>query len=369
MGVSRRRHFGGVRIAPPAAPSMLVIFPQSTTEIYMQWTMSPRATSYDVYYSTNGVSYSLYTNTASFVLSANGLTRNQIYYFKVKAKNASGSSAFSNVLYTWPVDTPAINYGINAIASDFSNVELNEIDLTVQMLEAGGITVYDLFNLMPFSPTAGANGDINGMMYDVSAFAVQDLNGGSVSSSGVYFNYDGYVSVSYPGNPSDFFNSNSFMCNIAVANLQVPGIAGYPNREVIVGSNNDYLIEFFSWINGATNSIGMVAQDLSSYAIDGPISFPRSGFHSFGVGADIHSGAPYVSPNPGTTTSSGAPKPFGFSPIKPLWIGALNDGGSPTNLSKFTVSWFTLGKNWINYADLLTIYYAEQYWNSQWGRP
>jgi len=101
--------FGSVA---PGAPSGLGATGAQNTQIPLSWTAGSGATSYSIYRGTTaggesttaiatGVTTTSYTNT--------GLTNGQIYYYKVKSVNSSGTSGYSNeasatpASYTGPI--------------------------------------------------------------------------------------------------------------------------------------------------------------------------------------------------------------------------------------------------------------------------
>ncbi len=94
----------------PAAPSALAATAISSTQISLSWTDNATdETSYEVQRSTNGTTFAaisgnLAPNTTS--LSDGALSPSTIYYYRVRASNAAGASAFSNVAQA---TTPASN--------------------------------------------------------------------------------------------------------------------------------------------------------------------------------------------------------------------------------------------------------------------
>jgi hypothetical protein len=85
---------------PPAAPSGLAATGISTTQINLAWTdNSSNETGFDVERSSNGTSsWSLQTTTGANAVSFSntGLPAGAKYYYRVRAKNAIGNSAYSN---------------------------------------------------------------------------------------------------------------------------------------------------------------------------------------------------------------------------------------------------------------------------------
>lgn len=99
----------------PAAPSKLTqIRASSETSVYLAWNAVPNATSYDIEYTTkkeyfngsdqtntvNGINYSHYEKT--------GLESGKEYFFRVRAVNDNGSSAWSDISSVVIGKTPSI---------------------------------------------------------------------------------------------------------------------------------------------------------------------------------------------------------------------------------------------------------------------
>jgi len=85
---------------PPAAPTGLVATAASDTEINLTWTDNANNESgFEIERSPDGSTWALHAtvgaNTTSH--SDTGLTPNTTYYYRVRATNASGDSAYSNV--------------------------------------------------------------------------------------------------------------------------------------------------------------------------------------------------------------------------------------------------------------------------------
>jgi hypothetical protein len=85
--------------APPAAPSNLTATAVSSTEIDLAWTdNSANETGFKIERSTNGTSFTQIATVSANVGSYSnaGLTKNKTYYYRVRAYNAAGNSAYSN---------------------------------------------------------------------------------------------------------------------------------------------------------------------------------------------------------------------------------------------------------------------------------
>src|SRR5205807_430666 len=85
---------------PPAAPSNLTATAVSTSEIDLSWMAnSSNATSFKVERSTDGNIFTQIGTAAGSASSYNntGLTASTKYYYRVRASNAAGDSAYSSV--------------------------------------------------------------------------------------------------------------------------------------------------------------------------------------------------------------------------------------------------------------------------------
>lgn len=109
----------------PAVPANLTATPadglaDGTFEIGLSWNLVSGATSYSVSRSTDDINYNEIetdATTNSFTDSDPGLTADTIYYYKVKANNASGSSAESASVETRTAPAAPINLAATAGSS------------------------------------------------------------------------------------------------------------------------------------------------------------------------------------------------------------------------------------------------------------
>lgn len=88
----------GAEETAPAAPSNNQVTASTTTTMTVMWTdNSDNETGFEVYQSTDNINYSLVTTTAANATShqSTGLTDDTRYYFKVRAVNGAGNSAYS----------------------------------------------------------------------------------------------------------------------------------------------------------------------------------------------------------------------------------------------------------------------------------
>jgi len=106
----------------PAAPTGLAAS-AGNAQISLSWTASAGATSYNVYRGTTAGGESatpIYTGITGTTKVDTGLTNGTAYYYKVKAVNASGASAYSNEASATPIATASIPYAVAAPTIDGS---------------------------------------------------------------------------------------------------------------------------------------------------------------------------------------------------------------------------------------------------------
>ena len=81
---------------------------QSGTSAALSWTKIAGAEKYNIYRSTDGVSFSLLTTVKTTSFTDKSLTKGSTYYYKVKAATSSNSGSFSDVVSLKIMKAPAI---------------------------------------------------------------------------------------------------------------------------------------------------------------------------------------------------------------------------------------------------------------------
>ncbi|PRY44060.1 putative secreted protein (Por secretion system target) [Spirosoma oryzae] len=120
--------------SPPAAPTQLTATAASTTQINLQWTdASDNETGFDLERSTDGATFTKIADVAAnaTTYSDQGLTPNTRYFYRIRAKNAVGTSAYSAVVdATTPDVPPAAPTQLTAAATSPTQVVLTWADLS-----------------------------------------------------------------------------------------------------------------------------------------------------------------------------------------------------------------------------------------------
>jgi hypothetical protein len=103
----------------------------SNTQINLTWTSVAGATSYDIQRSLNqtftGV-VGLSANATATSFSDGGLLNNTQYYYRVRALNSAGNSAWSNISGAETSDVASSPSNLTGIADNFSQITLNWVD-------------------------------------------------------------------------------------------------------------------------------------------------------------------------------------------------------------------------------------------------
>ena len=158
---------------PPAAPSALTTSNITTSSIGLSWQdNSSNENNFVVERSTNGSSYSviatLSANSTSYTNT--GLSASTTYYYRVKAQNSYGSSAYTSA--------------VSATTSGTSTI------VTIEQLTGTGIFTYGNAHNMGQSFTAIANGQIveieANLVYAISGSTLKIFNGNTTTGTPIY---------------------------------------------------------------------------------------------------------------------------------------------------------------------------------------
>jgi len=168
----------------PAAPANVKAV-AGTSQVTLSWTASPGATSYDIYRgSTSGGEspHPIATGIAGTTFVNTGLTNGTTYYYRLRAKSATGAGMYSSEVSATP--QPAAPTGLTATAGN--------TQITLAWTASAGAASYNIYRgTAPGAESATPiatgitstsyvnNGLINGSAY---YYVVAAVNGGSVST-------------------------------------------------------------------------------------------------------------------------------------------------------------------------------------------
>ena len=198
-------------LPPPHLPVWVSAKDVSSFQIDLTWNYVSYATSYTLYYCTNGDTNNrmLCTGLSNDMTnySDTSLTPDTIYYYSIKAFNITGESGFSTVTaVTTPVLPPAIPTIISIVS-----VSSDQIDLA--WLNVSNETSYTLFRSVNNTTNSATN--IFGSAADVTVFSDTNL------SSDIWYYY--WVKAYNDGGSSNY--------SIAASNIT------WPSKPVIININ------------------------------------------------------------------------------------------------------------------------------------
>lgn len=116
--------------SPPVAPTNLAATVASATSVGLAWTdASNNESGFKIERGTNGTTFSEITTVGANVSSTTdaGLTTGTRYYYRVRAFNVGGNSAYTNVASATPLQ---LGSGTGLNASYFDNSDLTNLKLT-----------------------------------------------------------------------------------------------------------------------------------------------------------------------------------------------------------------------------------------------
>lgn len=359
-------------IQPPTnAPILYYVVPQSETAAYAFWSTVSGATGYELYYSTDGINYTLAVSTSLTFSLVSGLTRRQQTYFKVRAVNGGGGGPYSSVLFCWPVAAHAISHMNNAISGVdplyFENEEYMIFDIMDETLDSAGINIGAFENFLIMSPTCASYGDKFYTIYDAASDNYWDPTINTVTADGPDFNYDGYATAPNAAGWNGA-TENNFLMQIYAKNVETANLGGFSNREVFAGieeTGSKYLelsntnVTSTDYLTATLSEIGEITYDTTAGSYDAYIGM--------GSGFDIYSGEIFVSKTAGTTNAVGY-NGNGFPASIKMCIGASFDGSSFSRLSNYTCTFFCVTGSISTESQRLELYYAVNDFNAYFGR-
>jgi fibronectin type 3 domain-containing protein len=325
---------------PPAAPSAFSATANGTTQIDLAWTdNSDNENQFRVERSTDGgTTYSLLVNKSSNITthSDTGLTSDTEYYYKVRAENGAGNSAYAtpdNATTAPDLDAPtnvsASNPTVSTIDLSWVDNAADETGIEVHQSSTGAGGTYSLVSTRPANSTSYTVTGLSATAtYHYKLRAVKGATTGAFSSI-----VSSTTTGSPPGVPGSFTatkNGGSPTSQIDLAWADVSGEQGYEIQRKSGGGS-------FSTINtpaaDATsyNDTGLTAGTTYTYRIRAT--------HSTNGDSDWSSEA--------SDTTDGAPS----APADPSGLSAAGDDADLNGVERSAVdlSWTDNANNEDNY--------------------
>lgn len=329
----------------PGAPSNLVVVPNSDVGLGLTWTdNSSNETSFRVERGTDGINFvevgSTAANTPNFADS--GLTQNTLYYYRVKARNGFGDSAYTIIAAATTYDHDA--YVDISNGDILSNTEKNAINAIVLGLKADSlwskISVGYLMSGSGFDPLLGIIVDMKGGVPGVPA-----------NSSSGYISYQGYAFEETSNNywdtavvPSDdpLITDTSFHMSFYKNSADYGAEKGETFMGVFNTTSSNSLSFNASYSPNSSLTFDYGGYDSSTASVDyGPMS--ESGLIGFYV-ITRTSGSILKLFKDGTEISSNLVADLGLAPTDySVFLGALNIGGTAGQNITSTCGFFSIG--------------------------
>jgi subtilase family serine protease len=222
---------GATPAAAPAAPNGLVAVP-GDGNIALQWNATTGASSWNVYRSTDGATYTPYVSVSQTGFADTGLSDGTSYYYEVTAANSIGESAPSTVVSAIPQVPPAAPTLLSAAAT-YANYGTNatHFGISLQWTTSSGATTYNVLR----SSTSGSGyamiaSGLSGTGYVDSAvtsgtayyYVIEAVNAAGAQSS-----FSGqFTGTAFPSAPTNL-TATSGNSQIALAWISSTGATSY----------------------------------------------------------------------------------------------------------------------------------------------
>ena len=217
-------------LAPPAAPSGLTASAASSSQINVSWTdNSGDETGFSLESSTNGTNYSVLASLGANVTSYQhtGLSAGSLVYYRVRAVNSSGNSAYSSVASATTPSVPAAPSGLTATAVSGSQINVAWTD------NSGNESAFDLevsTDGTNFTPLASTATNVVSYAHTGLAAGTQRfyrVKARNSSGSSEYSSTASAQTLSVPSAPSTLTASATGPSSIAVTWANVADETGY----------------------------------------------------------------------------------------------------------------------------------------------
>lgn len=382
MFISRRRRTVFQAAPTLPAPTFMRVSSVSTTQINVFFTASG---TYNIYVE-KSVDESSWSVVGTAVApggtskAVTGLTRGTKYFFRIRHELAGEYSAYYSgpYYYTWPMGLAARQF-IGKILSPlesyaaYQNTEGLYLDNFDVEITASSIDLFNFDNFIYCSPTAANYADPNGMAYDVTVNNSETISGGTYSTDGLVFNYDGYISLDTIVPGAGFATPYQFMMLACVKDIYGASAAGYAKREMIAGRQDAGFSEYIElFMEDASGDYVVVTDsDTAAFSYDAVTSVPASAILGAGAGFfDIDAGNIWAQSKQTSVVGLGnAASGNWYSTPWPMYVGATNvDGTYPDFFGKFTLQQFIMQGFYADDFSRDAICTALSNWNAALGR-
>lgn len=304
----------------PAAPTGLAATVVSNVRIDLTWTNNAdNVQGFKVGKSTDGINFTEVTSGSSY--SATGLTVGTTYYFRVRAYNAAGDSAYSNIVIattgSYPVapnNFVATVVSTNQINLTWADQSSNETDFQIER-RADGIGSWIAVVTLGANVTSYNNTGLTPEAAQYYQYQIRSINGSGNSSwtqtGAVYTKPNAPISAT-----ATFVSGSQITVNWADSS----------NRE------NGYYIEQASNAAGPWINVGSVSTNVTTYQATGPFN-PSTPYY-FRVRANNSGGYSDYSPTASVTSPAFPSAPNGLtvsgasaSTINLSWADNSNETG------------------------------------------
>ncbi len=210
----------------PSIPTNLTASAKSSSQIVLSWSAVSGATSYSIYRSTSSSgTYSLLTTVTSTAYTNSGLAANTAYYYKIRAVNSAGSSAYSATASatTNAGSKPPVPTKLTALA-------LSSTQIALSWTAVDGATSYSVYTSTSPSGIYGLVSTVSSTSYtntDLAAnttYYYKVLASNSAGSS----SYSSEVSATtYPAAPRDLTATADSSSQITLTWSKIDGATSY----------------------------------------------------------------------------------------------------------------------------------------------
>jgi hypothetical protein len=212
---------------PPylSAPSGVAAAANSASQITVNWTAVPGATSYDIYRSTTSgaLGSSLTTIQAPAISYVDtGLTASTAYYYTIKAGNSVVTASAASTQATATTQNPAVIVTIPSVPTGLAATTVSDTQITVSWATVAGATSYNIYR----STAAGVQGS---KVNTSAAPSVSYADTGLTASTLYYFTVTAVNLAGESGTSSVSATTNAAPAPTGPSCLITASASGVPN--------------------------------------------------------------------------------------------------------------------------------------------